>query len=217
MVTNPKVIASSWFPLAFGQAPSCLAMTSQALIASGGEPDDMSNLLVAVAEERDRKAFVSLFEHFAPRIKGYLRRQGASDGEAEDLMQDVMLTVWTRAPLFDRRKARASTWIFTIARNKRIDAIRRERRPELDPNDPALVPDRNDNPDDAASAAEWRVLVRRAIENVPPEQARVLRLAFFDDMSHAAIAKELNLPVGTVKSRMRLAFAKLRSSLEELR
>ena len=192
-------------------------MGSNATIASRAVPDELSELLIAVAEHRDRKAFIRLFEHFGPRVKSYLKRLGVIDSEADDLMQEVMLTVWRRAEQFDHRKARASTWIFTITRNKRIDAIRRERRPELDPNDPALVPDRDDDPSEAVSANEWREAIRKAIDEVPEEQARLLRMSFFEDKTHDVIAKELDLPLGTVKSRIRLAVAKLRRSLEDLR
>ena len=192
-------------------------MGSNATAASRAVPDELSELLIAVAEHRDRKAFIRLFEHFGPRVKSYLKRLGVIDSEADDLMQEVMLTVWRRAEQFDHRKARASTWIFTITRNKRIDAIRRERRPELDPNDPALVPDRDDDPSEAVSANEWREAIRKAIDEVPEEQARLLRMSFFEDKTHDVIAKELDLPLGTVKSRIRLAVAKLRRSLEDLR
>jgi RNA polymerase sigma-70 factor (ECF subfamily) len=192
-------------------------MVSNATATSRAVPDELSEFLIAVAERKDRKAFIRLFEHFGPRVKSYLRRLGANDSEADDLMQEVMLTVWRRAEQFDYRKARASTWIFTITRNKRIDAIRRERRPELDPNDPALVPDRDDDPSEALSASEWRAAIQRAIKDVPEEQARLLRMSFFEDKTHDAIATELDMPLGTVKSRIRLAVAKLRRSLEDLR
>ncbi|MDJ0934102.1 MAG: sigma-70 family RNA polymerase sigma factor [Kiloniellales bacterium] len=192
-------------------------MSSNATVASRAVPDELSELLIAVAEHKDRKAFIKLFEHFGPRVKSYLKRLGVNDSEADDLMQEVMLTVWRRAEQFDCRKARASTWIFTITRNKRIDAIRRERRPELDPNDPALVPDRDEDPSEAVSANEWRAAIKRAIDEVPEEQAKLLRMSFFEDKTHDAIATELDLPLGTVKSRIRLAVAKLRRSLEELR
>ena len=200
-----------------GAMPLDAGMVSNATRASTADPDELSLLLLAVGENRDHKAFIRLFEHFGPRVKSYLRKLGAGDSEAEDLMQDVMLTVWTRAQQFDRQKARASTWIFTITRNKRIDAIRRERRPEFDPHDPSLVPDRNEDPSDALAAGEWRDALRRAIDTVPAEQARLLRLSFFEEKTHDAIAKELDLPLGTVKSRIRLAVAKLRRSLEDLR
>ncbi len=219
MVTGVQAVRSSGHARLVGVATMTLdnGMSSNATVASRAIPDELSELLVAVAERRDRKAFIRLFEHFGPRVKSYLRRLGVNDSEADDLMQEVMLTVWRRAEQFDFRKARASTWIFTITRNKRIDAIRRERRPELDPNDPALVPDRDDDPSEAVSANEWRAAIRQAIEEVPEEQARLLRMSFFEDKTHDAIASELDLPLGTVKSRIRLAVAKLRRSLEELR
>ena len=192
-------------------------MKAKAKTAPSTSEDPMSDLLVQVSEQRDRTAFIGLFEHFAPRVKSYLLRLGAKDGEAEDLMQEVMLTVWNRAHQYDRSKARASTWIFTISRNKRIDAIRRERRPEIDLNDPALVSDGPDEPDRALEASEWSAVVKRAIAEIPTEQAELLKLSFFEEKSHDAIAKELNLPLGTVKSRIRLAVSKLRRNLEDYR
>ncbi len=219
MVTGVPTAQLSGRPTLVGVAVMTLdkGMSSNATVASRAVPDELSGLLIAVAEHKDRKAFIKLFEHFGPRVKSYLKRLGVNDSEADDLMQEVMLTVWRRAEQFDCRKARASTWIFTITRNKRIDAIRRERRPELDPNDPALVPDRDDDPSEAVSANEWRAAIKRAIDEVPEEQAKLLRMSFFEDKTHDAIATELDLPLGTVKSRIRLAVAKLRRSLEELR
>ena len=219
MVTGVQAARLSGRPTLVGVAVMTLdkGMSSNATVASRAVPDELSELLIAVAEHKDRKAFIKLFEHFGPRVKSYLKRLGVNDSEADDLMQEVMLTVWRRAEQFDCRKARASTWIFTITRNKRIDAIRRERRPELDPNDPALVPDRDDDPSEAVSANEWRAAIKRAIDEVPEEQAKLLRMSFFEDKTHDAIATELDLPLGTVKSRIRLAVAKLRRSLEELR
>ena len=219
MVTGVPTAQLSGRPTLVGVAVMTLdkGMSSNATVASRVVPDELSELLIAVAEHKDRKAFIKLFEHFGPRVKSYLKRLGVNDSEADDLMQEVMLTVWRRAEQFDCRKARASTWIFTITRNKRIDAIRRERRPELDPNDPALVPDRDEDPSEAVSANEWRAAIKRAIDEVPEEQAKLLRMSFFEDKTHDAIATELDLPLGTVKSRIRLAVAKLRRSLEELR
>ncbi len=219
MVTGVQDARLSGRPTLVGVAVMTLdkGMSSNATVASRAVPDELSELLIAVAERKDRKAFIKLFEHFGPRVKSYLKRLGVNDSEADDLMQEVMLTVWRRAEQFDCRKARASTWIFTITRNKRSDAIRRERRPEFDPNDPALVPDRDDDPSEAVSVNEWRAAIKRAIDEVPEEQAKLLRMSFFEDKTHDAIASELDLPLGTVKSRIRLAVAKLRRSLEELR
>jgi RNA polymerase sigma-70 factor (ECF subfamily) len=174
--------------------------------------------MAAVAHDRDKQSFGELFDHFGPRVKSYLRRLGASDVLAEDLMQEVMLTVWRRAAQFDRSKAAVSTWVFTIARNKRIDALRRGKRPEVDMGDPATVPDQVDEgppPDDQVGAGELAQILRRAVDGLPPEQAEVLNMAFYDDKTHSDIAAEMQLPLGTVKSRLRLALQKLRTGLEE--
>lgn len=178
------------------------------------DPGRAADLLAALAERADRGAFAQLFTHFAPRVKGYLRRLGAGDTLAEELTQEVMLTVWRRAHLFDRRQAGASTWIFTIARNKRIDAIRREKRPELDPDDPALVPEPDAPADKQVEAGQKQALLQAAVTTLPEEQSALLRMSYFEDKSHSAIADELGLPLGTVKSRIRLALSRLRSELE---
>lgn len=172
-------------------------------------------LLEAVAGDRDRSAFAEIYDHFAPRLKGYLRRRGSDAGQADELVQEVMLTVWRKAGLYDRAQANVSTWIFTIARNRRIDALRRERRPDFDPTDPAFVSDGEPSPDDALAASQDSAMLRRAIAEIPDEQGDLLRMAFYDDKSHNTIADELGLPLGTVKSRIRLALAKLRRSIEE--
>ena len=173
-------------------------------------------LISAVAEQRDREAFIGLFRLFAPRIKAYLMRQGADPASAEDLAQDVMLTVWHRAGQFDRRKAAVSTWIFTIARNRRIDTLRRIRRPEFDPEDPALVREPETAPDAHVEASQRNKRLHEAVATLPKEQESLLRLVYFEDKSHSVIAEELGLPLGTVKSRLRLAMAKLRAALETL-
>lgn len=180
--------------------------------AASRSPDD---LLLAVARDRDRGAFARLFEHFAPRLKAYLRRLGAEAGAAEELAQEVMLTVWRRADRFDPAQASASTWIFTIARNKRIDALRRERRPEIDPDDPTLVPDPVEPADRRLEAAQASGRLRAALRELPPEQAELLRLAYFEDKAHSAISAERGIPLGTVKSRLRLAMERLRKALRD--
>lgn len=178
---------------------------------------DLIALISSVARDRDRRAFACLFDHFAPRVTAYMRQLGADASVAEDLVQDVMLTVWRRAEQFDAQKAGVATWIFTIARNKRIDGIRRERRPAFDPNDPALVPEPEPDADASVHQQQQSDQLRGAIATLPDEQARLLRLAYFEDKSHNVIAEELDLPLGTVKSRIRLAMKKLKSQLAELR
>jgi RNA polymerase sigma-70 factor, ECF subfamily len=176
---------------------------------------DLNALVEEVASRGDRRAFAALFRHFAPRLKAYLVRLGADGGSAEELMQETMLTVWRRAETFDSGQASVTTWIFTIARNKRIDAVRRDRRPEFDPQDPMLVPEPGPSAEALIDEGERGVRLREAIKGLPEEQASLLQMAFFDGKAHMAIAAETSLPLGTVKSRLRLALGRLRRTLEE--
>jgi len=169
----------------------------------------------AVAARRDRTAFEQLFEYFAPRVKAYLKRLGMDEPSADEMAQEVMLTVWRKAHLFDRRKAKASTWIFTVARNLRIDRIRRERRPSIDPEDPVIAGEPPSTGEEALDIVQIGERVRAALAQLPAEQARVIEMSFFEEKPHSAIAAELNMPLGTVKSRLRLAFGRIRSALAE--
>ncbi|HEV2677029.1 MAG TPA: sigma-70 family RNA polymerase sigma factor [Aliidongia sp.] len=166
-----------------------------------------------VAGTRDRAAFAQLFGHFAPRLKGYLVRLGCDAGTAEELVQDVMLTVWRRADSFDPTQAGAATWIYTIARNRRIDRLRRERHPVVDPTDPLLVPDPGENAEQGIETAEREHSLLGAIGRLPKEQAELVQMAFFEDRPHSRIAEATRLPLGTVKSRIRLALARLKREL----
>jgi RNA polymerase sigma-70 factor (ECF subfamily) len=174
---------------------------------------DWSGCIIAIAASRDRQAFALLFGHFAPRLKSFFLRLRVAPGLAEDLTQETMLMVWRKAGLFDPTRAQASTWIFTIARNLRIDAARRER----DPQGVAEFFDRSTEPmpSDHLISAERDALVRRALTQLPTEQAEALRLSFYEDRPHSEIANLLGLPLGTVKSRVRLAMARLRHLVED--
>jgi RNA polymerase sigma-70 factor (ECF subfamily) len=187
--------------------PARLAMMEVADVAR------LNACVLAVARARDRAAFQALFDHFAPRVKGYLMRLGAGSAVAEDLAQEAMLAVWRKAVLFDPVKASASTWIFTIARNLRIDAIRRERRPELDPNDPTLQPQAEEGAEETMDRAKAEDRLRVALAGLPREQSEIIELSFLAEKPHSLIASELGLPLGTVKSRIRLAMARLRLAL----
>jgi RNA polymerase sigma-70 factor, ECF subfamily len=178
-------------------------------------PMGFAHLLQAIVERRDQNSFIALFDYYAPRVKAYLKRLGAADGLAEDLAQEVILTVWRKADSYDPAKAGVGTWIFTIARNLRIDAIRRERRPMLDPSDPLLVADPAPRPDQEVETARQTQQVRAALKALPEDQAKIVRLAFYDGKSHGEIAAALALPLGTVKSRLRLAFRRVRGVLGE--
>lgn len=170
-------------------------------------------LIEAVAQRRDREAFAQLFAYFAPRLKAWLVKSGATSTAAEDFAQDAMLTVWRKADLFDARKARAATWIFTIARNRRLDMLRRDARPLPTP-DIELAADNMQRPDDILSTNQDAELVRNALSRLKPDQVEVLRMAFFAESPHSDIARQLDLPLGTVKSRIRNAMIKLRFILE---
>jgi RNA polymerase sigma-70 factor (ECF subfamily) len=188
------------------------------VVITGGndlsEPD-WSGCIVAIARAQDRAQFALLFGHFAPRLKGFLQRLGVPAAMAEDLAQDVMLTVWRKAGMFDPARASAATWIFTIARNLRIDMKRRERDPQLLEEFYDAAP--QTMPSDAVLSAERESRVRVALQQLPPDQADVVRLSYFEDRPHVEIAAVLEIPLGTVKSRIRLAMTRLRALVEELK
>jgi RNA polymerase sigma-70 factor (ECF subfamily) len=175
-------------------------------------PDDEALLERIAAADRD--AFVLFFRRHAGRVKGFLLRGGCAPGEAEEALQEVMLSVWRRAASFDPARAGAMTWLFAIARNRRVDMLRR-RRPEPDPDDPHFQPD----PDPGAAAARMArdrdAAVRIALGTLSDDQRDVVRLAFYDGLTHAQIAAMTGLALGTVKSRLRLAMQRLRAALGE--
>jgi RNA polymerase sigma-70 factor (ECF subfamily) len=175
----------------------------------------MADLLVAVGAGRDVKAFELLFRYYAPRLKSYMSRAGGDPRMAEELMQETMTAVWNKAAGYNPAKGAVSTWIFTIARNLRIDTYRRERRPDFNPEDPAFVPEESPAVDAAFEQQESASRLHEAMAELPRDQAELLKLSFFEDRSHSAIATSLGLPLGTVKSRIRLAFAKLRMALAD--
>jgi RNA polymerase sigma-70 factor, ECF subfamily len=180
---------------------------------------DCGRLISAIATQQDRAAFAELFEYFAPRIKAFILRSGASEGTAEELAQETMLAVWRKAALFDPASSGAAAWIFTIARNLRIDMHRREQRGGLaETSDVELEFQVNDapQPDAQLAAGQSEELVRAAFSQLSADQMRVVELSFFEEKAHAEIAQMLDIPLGTVKSRLRLAMSRLRNLLSEL-
>jgi len=180
--------------------------------------DEIDTWMRAVAESADRPAFAALFRHFAPRIKGFLVRAGANDALAEELAQETMVALWRRAATFDPARAQVSTWLYTIARNLRIDHHRRAVGEPIEPPhdwDPEQQPaDAHLTPDELLHAVQRERRVQDALAKLPPEQAQLLRLSFFDEHAHGRIAQDLGIPLGTVKSRIRLAVTHLRRILE---
>jgi RNA polymerase sigma-70 factor (ECF subfamily) len=171
-------------------------------------------LAKAVADRRDQQAFSELFDYFAPRLKSWLLRQRMADGEAEELAQEVMIVLWHKASLYDPSRSSLSTWLFRIARNRRIDAQRRLKTRVLDDTDPALQPVAAVAADTAMESEDRDAQVRAALADLPEEQQMLLRASFFLGQSHSEIAIVTGLPLGTVKSRIRLAFGKLRKALQ---
>ena len=174
--------------------------------------DEAAGWLKRIAEKGDKAAFISLFDYFAPRIKSFLRRQGLEPAQAEDLAQDVMFQIWRRAAQFDPSKARASTWIYTIARNRLIDERRKNRPmgvqlPETD------IVEGSDAPMHEMEMGAEGARIRAAMSDLPPEHRDLIEESYFNEYSHSAIAEKRNLPLGTVKSRLRLALKHLRKNL----
>ena len=176
-------------------------------------PSD-AELLLGVAR-REREAFVALFGRYAGRVKGYAMRAGTSASDADEIAQDVMVAVWRHAASYDPARAAPSTWIFAIARNRRIDAFRRSGRAVPDPLDPLFQPDPEPDGFQRLDAAEREARLRDAVAGLAPEQRLVLAAAFYDGLSHGQIAAREGLPLGTVKSRIRLAFRHLYAILGE--
>ena len=177
-------------------------------------PLDPEDCLRRIAQHRDRQSFALLFAFFAPKLKSYFGRFGATDEVAEDLAQDTLLTLWRKAEQFDPARARASAWVFTIARNLRVDRLRHERHPDDFRADPPA--DAPATPEHQLHSAQSERLLHGAMDRLPPEQEEVMRLAYLEDQSHTEIAGRLGIPIGTVKSRIRLGAAHLRSSLSDL-
>lgn len=194
---------------------------SAAPVASVAAPDTaaLTRLLEQVRDSRDRTAFMTLFEYFAPRLKSYLMRQGAKADEAEEIVQETLLTVWRKTDAFDARKASAGTWIFTIARNKRIDGLRRKKGVHIDLEHAGDVQseESSDAIVETLSSERHYEQMQNALRELPEEQKDLVMKSFFENKSHAQIAEETGLPLGTVKSRIRLAMERLRRHMPKSR
>ena len=168
--------------------------------------------LELVRRKKSIEAFERLFNHFAPKVKGFLLKSGTDNAMAEECVQEVMATVWNKAHLFDPTRASAATWIFTIARNKKIDALRKQKRPE--PEDLGWGPEHEPDQEDVVALQQETERLGQAIANLPMKQRQLLERAYFNDMSHSEIAAATGLPLGTIKSRIRLALDRLRHTMK---
>ncbi len=175
-------------------------------------PSYYNALLQSVGQNRDKAAFAELFDYFAPRVKSFLMKGGAAPDLADELAQETMITLWQKAASFDPVKANASTWIFTIARNKRVDGLRKKIRPETQDSEAEFIADEAPLASDRIAQEEETHTMEEALAALPKEQADLLYKSFFEDKTHADIAAEAGIPLGTVKSRIRLALEKLRSN-----
>ncbi|WP_435260100.1 sigma-70 family RNA polymerase sigma factor [Thioclava sp. FR2] len=176
------------------------------------EDENWTALVFRVRDHQDKAAFAALFRHFAPRVKGFLMKSGASEQLAEECAQDVMATLWQKAGMFDPTRASVATWVFTIARNRRIDALRKARRPE--PEDLSWGPDHEPDQAEVFEVQQDSERLGSALAQLPPKQRELIERAYYGDLSHSEIAAETGLPLGTIKSRIRLALDKLRQTLD---
>ncbi len=178
--------------------------------------DEAADLIQAIAARQDKVAFATLFRHYGPRVKAFLMRGGSDSETAQEVAQEAMIMVWRKAASFDRTRAAAATWIYTIARNKRIDHLRRTGRPPIETEDWLTVfsPEEEDA-DKSVLAGQTYTRVKELLGGLSADQLVVIQKAFFEDKTHTVIAEELKLPLGTVKSRIRLALGRLRDVLEK--
>nr|WP_244508591.1 sigma-70 family RNA polymerase sigma factor [Litoreibacter albidus] len=171
--------------------------------------------MLAVKNDRDRSAFAALFDHFAPRLKGFIMRSGVGSAQAEEIVQDVMLTVWRKADQFDPARAQVSAWIYQVTRNRQIDVLRKERRP---------IPEELIE-DDVCDTDAGQILaveqeadhLRQALLQLSPDQRKMIEQAYLGELTHQEISTQTGLPLGTIKSRIRLGLERLRHALKDIR
>ncbi len=177
--------------------------------------DHLCGLIEAIAQRHDKSAFARLFTFYGPKLKAYIMTGGMDSETAEEVAQETMLAVWRRAATFDRSIAPASAWVFAIARNKQIDRVRRDKRPDFSAELAYFRSTAPPTPDEQIIQQRRAESLRDLILELPEEQLDILKKAFFEGKSHSAISAELKLPLGTVKSRVRLALARLRVQATE--
>lgn len=188
--------------------------SNEGVVSTEQHPDRLRWVaeITAIRDHQNKAAFAAVFTHFAPRVKAFLMKSGASADEAEEVAQDVLVTLWRKAHLFDPAKASVSTWIFTIARNRRIDLLRKARRPE--PEDLFWGPEAEPDQEDVLALQQESAQLTEALKDLPEKQKELIDKAYFGDLTHREIAEQTGLPLGTIKSRIRLALDRLRHQLK---
>ena len=176
--------------------------------------NDFALCIDLIGKNQDKLAFNSIFRYFAPRLKSFLVKAGSTDSQAEEVIQEVMIAVWTKSSTYDSNKSSVSTWIYTIARNKRIDKIRKEKRHYLSESDEGLEIPVDSTQEKEIFASQVSNNLKKYMSNLPEEQSKLLKLSYFYNKTHADISEELKIPLGTVKSRIRLALTKMRHLVE---
>jgi len=196
-------------------APSRQKKGNHKVTPASSPVSEQTTLMLAVRDARDRAAFGALFDHFAPRLKAFVMRGGVGSGQAEEIVQEVMLTVWRKADQFDPHRAQVSAWIYQIARNRQIDVLRKENRPlpeELG-EDPGSEPDASQ----ILAIEQEAGKLKQALSRLKPDQREIIEKAYMGELSHQEISTQTGLPLGTIKSRIRLGLDRLRHELKELR
>ncbi len=200
-------------PPRFAVSPKVTRQKSRPVTELKKTVDPWTRCLVEFRQTKDAAKFAELFGHFAPRVKAFLMKSGTSAALAEETTQEAMATVWQKAELYDATMASASTWIFTIVRNKQIDAIRKQRRPE-----PEDLPWGNEAPpssEEILAVSDEQAHLRRCLAELPENQRQMIEKAYFGDLTHYEIAEVTGLPLGTIKSRIRLGLERLRYELKK--
>lgn len=192
-----------------------IALTKRCNVPPDTEISQQTLWMLAVRDQRDKTAFAALFDHFAPRLKGFVMRTGVGSGQAEEIVQDVMLTIWHKAHMFDPSRAQVSGWIYQIARNRQIDVLRKENK--------ALPEELNVEPDTEPDAGQLLGMqqeasrLKSALQKLKPEQREMIEKAYLGELTHQQIKQETGLPLGTIKSRIRLGLERLRHELKHIR
>lgn len=193
------------------------------------KPERPHQYLVArIAENQDKEAFKTLYTYYAPRLQAFMIRQGCSETVAEDIVQDTLTQLWVKAKQFNPDKARLATWLYTMARNRRIDLLRRKNTQynagtilETDENiDESLTMlphhDPANDPNGAMLRKQHKAFLLNALRDIPGDQQSLILQAFYGELSHSDLAERTGLPLGTIKSRLRLGMKKLANRLQHL-